>query len=110
MIDGRSKRQHIPLHCFLKGGLPKSPSDELSSIQPLVELAELVPSNSNQISTEGEALRTADSPPEQKQEVVREPSKSIVEANTIARDSHGRLRLIADSTPHSPAIPQLVCQ
>ncbi|WP_434687029.1 filamentous hemagglutinin N-terminal domain-containing protein [Pseudanabaena minima] len=90
-----------------KGGLPKSPSDELSSIQPLVELAELVPSNSNQISTEWEVRSAAHSVPEQKQELVKKSSKSIVEANTIARDSHGRLRLIADSKPLSPAISQL---
>jgi filamentous hemagglutinin family protein len=88
-----------------KGGLPKSPSDELSSIQPLVELAELVPS-----TAEWSARSASHSIPEQRQESVKKSSKSIVEANTIARDRHGRLRLIADSTPHSPAIPQISCK
>ncbi|PZO40595.1 MAG: hypothetical protein DCF19_11940 [Pseudanabaena frigida] len=81
-----------------RGGLPKSPNDELSSTQPLVDLAELVPISSNQISVV-----------EQKQEVIKEDLKTIVEANSIARDSFGTIRLIADSTPLSPAIPQLSC-
>jgi filamentous hemagglutinin family protein len=81
-----------------RGGLPKSPSDELSITQSLVELAELVPSSTNQIS----AI-------EQKQEVKNEPPKVIIEANAIARDSNGRLQLVAASNPLSPAIPQLSC-
>jgi filamentous hemagglutinin family protein len=81
-----------------RGGLPKSPIDELSSTASLVELAELVPSSTNQISVI-----------EQKQEVKNEPQKFIVEANAIAKDSNGNLRLIADSIPLSPAIPQLAC-
>ena len=81
-----------------RGGLPKSPSDELSITQSLVDLAELVPSSTNQIS----AI-------EQKQEVKNESPKFIVEANAIARDSHGRLQLVAASNPLSPAIPKLFC-
>ncbi len=81
-----------------RGGLPKSPSDELSSTQPLVELAELVPSSANQVSVI-----------EQKQEVIKESPKVIVEANAIARDRDGKLRLMSDSNPLSPAIPQLSC-
>jgi filamentous hemagglutinin family protein len=81
-----------------RGGLPKSPSDELAINQSLVDLAELVPSNTNQISAT-----------EQKQEVKNESPKFIVEANAIAHDSYGRLRLVVDSTPLSPAIPQLSC-
>ncbi len=81
-----------------RGGLPKSPSDELSINQSLVELAELVPSSTNPIS----AI-------EQKQEVKNASPKFIVEANAIARDSDGKLRLIAASNPLSPAIPSLSC-
>jgi filamentous hemagglutinin family protein len=81
-----------------RGGLPKSPSDELSSHQSLVELAKLVPSTTDQISAT-----------EQKQEVKNEFPKVIVEANAIARDSNGRLQLVAASNPLSPAIPQLSC-
>ena len=81
-----------------RGGLPKSPSDELSITQSLVELAELVPSSTNQISTI-----------EQKQEVKNESPQFIVEANAIARDNNGRLQLVAASNPLSPAIPQLAC-
>jgi filamentous hemagglutinin family protein len=81
-----------------RGGLPKSPSDELSITQSLVELAELVPSATNQIS----AI-------EQKQEVKNEPPKFIVEANAIATDSHGRLQLVAASNPLSHDIPKLSC-
>jgi filamentous hemagglutinin family protein len=78
-----------------RGGLPKSPADELSSTQSLVELAELVPSS---ISTT-----------EPKQEVTQAIPKAIVEANTLIRDRQGILRLVAASTPLSPAIPQLSC-
>ena len=81
-----------------RGGLPKSPSDELSITQSLVELAELVPSSTNQIS----AI-------EQKQEAKNEFPKIIIEANAIARDSHGRLQLVSASNPLSPSIPQLSC-
>jgi large exoprotein involved in heme utilization and adhesion len=81
-----------------RGGLPKSPSDELSSNQPLVELAELVPSSTNQIVVV-----------EQKQESIKESPKSIIEANAIARDSHGILRLMSASNPLSPPIPELSC-
>ncbi|MEE3719592.1 filamentous hemagglutinin N-terminal domain-containing protein [Tumidithrix elongata RA019] len=81
-----------------KGGLPKSPTDELSSIHPLVELADLVPSSTNSISAT-----------EQKQEVTQEVPKRIIEANTLVRDSEGVLHLVAASNPLSPAIPQLVC-
>lgn len=81
-----------------KGGLPKSPSDELSSTQPLVELTELVPSSANQVVGM-----------EHKQEVIKEAPKSIIEANAIARDSRGILRLISASNPTSPAIPELSC-
>ena len=73
-----------------RGGLPKSPSDELSITQSLVELAELVPSSTNQIS----AI-------EQKQEVKNESPKVIIEANAIAIDTNGRLRLVANSQPLS---------
>ncbi|CAN1212733.1 Filamentous hemagglutinin family outer membrane protein [Tumidithrix helvetica PCC 7403] len=81
-----------------RGGLPKSPTDELSSIRPLVELADLVPSSTNSISAT-----------EQKQEVTQGVPKHIVEANTLVRDSQGILRLVAASNPLSPAIPQLSC-
>jgi len=90
-----------------RGGLPKSPSNELSNIQPLVELAELVPSSSNQASTEQEPRSTVHSIP---QESGKRFSKSIVEANAIARDSDGSLRLIADTAPIIPAIPHLSCK
>ncbi|CAN1212732.1 hypothetical protein TUMEXPCC7403_21175 [Tumidithrix helvetica PCC 7403] len=81
-----------------RGGLPKSPTDELSSIHPLVELADLVPSSTNSISAT-----------EQKQEVTQQVPKRIVEANTLVRDSQGVLHLVAASNPLSPAIPQLSC-
>ncbi|MEE3715232.1 S-layer family protein [Tumidithrix elongata RA019] len=81
-----------------KGGLPKSPTDELSSIHPLVELADLVPSSTNSIAGV-----------EEKQEVKQEVPKRIVEANTLMRDSQGVLHLVAASNPLSPAIPQLSC-
>jgi filamentous hemagglutinin family protein len=81
-----------------RGGLPKSPSDELSINQSLVELAELVPSSTNQISVI-----------EQKQEIKNESPRVIVEANAIARDSNGRLQLVAVANPLSPSIPQLSC-
>ena len=81
-----------------RGGLPKSPIDELSSAASLVELAELVPSSTNPISVI-----------EQKQEVKNESPKFIVEANAIAKDINGNLRLIAASNPLSPAISQLAC-
>lgn len=80
-----------------KGGLPKSPNDELSINRPLVELAELVPSTSIAANSE------------LKSESVKDVPKTIVEANAIARDSRGRLRLMATSQPLSPAIPQLAC-
>ena len=85
-----------------KGGLPKNPSDELFSTQSLVELAELVPSNKNQISVIEQKM-------EQKQDIPKESPKSIVEANLIARNSNGSLRLISTSNPLSPAIPELSC-
>ncbi|MEA5479371.1 filamentous hemagglutinin N-terminal domain-containing protein [Pseudanabaena galeata UHCC 0370] len=93
-----------------RGGLPKSPSDELTSIQPLVELAELVPSSSNQISTvEGAVRNVIPSTMEQNQEVIKESSKFIVEANAIARDNQGRLQLIADPNPLSPSLSLFSC-
>ncbi len=81
-----------------RGGLPKSPSDELASTQPLVELTELVPSSTNQIS----AI-------EQKQEFMKEVPQHIVEANAIVKDNYGKIRLINSSQPLSPAIPQVAC-
>ena len=81
-----------------RGGLPQSPNAELSSSRSLVELTELVPSSTNQISVM-----------ELNREVVKETRKPIVEANAIARNSQGKLRLMANSTPLSPAIPQLSC-
>ncbi|GBO53090.1 hypothetical protein APA_998 [Pseudanabaena sp. lw0831] len=81
-----------------RGGLPKSPTDELSSNQPLVQLAEIVPSSTNQFS----AI-------EQNQEVKNASPKFIVEANAITRDNNGRLQLVAASNPLSPSIPQLAC-
>ncbi|NUN66423.1 filamentous hemagglutinin N-terminal domain-containing protein [Pseudanabaena biceps] len=82
-----------------RGGLPQSPMEPISSAQPLVELTELLPSNPSQTSN----LET-------NHEVVKKVPKSIVEANTIARNSQGRLRLIASSNPLSPAIAQPSCQ
>jgi filamentous hemagglutinin family protein len=95
---GKSSNRENRFAIAGRGGLPKSPSDELSITQSLVDLTELVPSSTNQIS----AI-------EQKQEVKNESPKFIVEANAIARDSHGRLQLVAASNPLSPTIPQLSC-
>ena len=81
-----------------RGGLPQSPNAELSSSRSLVELTELVPSSTNQVS----AI-------ELNREVIKETRKPIVEANAIARNSEGKLRLVATSTLLSPAIPQLAC-
>jgi hypothetical protein len=46
---------------------------------------------------------------EQKQDAPKNSPKPIVEANLIARNSNGILRLVATSTPLSPAIPELSC-
>jgi filamentous hemagglutinin family protein len=109
-VGGKLSNQENRFTISGRGGLPKSPSDELASIQPLVELAELVPSSSNQISTVERAARNVTpSTVEQKQEVIKESSKPIVEANTIARDSHGKLRLMVAPNPLSPSIPPLSC-
>jgi hypothetical protein len=70
--------------------------------QSLVELAELDPSSTNPISA-------IEKKQEQKQEAKNESPQFIVEANAISRDSDGKLRLIADSNPLSPAIPSLSC-
>lgn len=95
---GKSSNRENHFTIAGRGGLPKSPSDELSINQSLVELAELVPSSTNPIS----AI-------EKKQEVKNESPQFIVEANAIAKDSDGKLRLIAASNPLSPAIPLLSC-
>ncbi|MBD2175319.1 filamentous hemagglutinin N-terminal domain-containing protein [Pseudanabaena sp. FACHB-1998] len=80
-----------------RGGLPKSPNDELSSIQPLAELAEVVPKS--YIAKNSEL----------KPEFIKELPQPIVEANTIARDRDGKLRLMAAMNPLSPVIPRLAC-
>lgn len=102
-----------------RGGLPKSPSDELSSPQPLVELAELLPSANNSAANNSAnnstfGLQTqpeikSDIKPDIKPEITKEFPKAIIEANAIARDSRGKLRLIAAANPLSPAIPELSC-
>lgn len=98
-----------------RGGLPKSPNDELSSIQPLVELAEVMP-RSYRITDATDATDidrnvAANLSPksELKPNLGKEPPSSIIEANTIARDRNGKLRLMSAMNPLSSAIPQLSC-
>ncbi len=93
-VGGKLSNRENRLTIAGRGGLPKGPSDELSSTQSLVELTELVPSSTYQISTG-----------EQNQEVKQEVPKVIIEATAIATDSQGRWRLVANSQPlSSPAI------
>jgi len=96
-----------------RGGLPKSPNDELSSLQPLVELAEPMPNRSSNIATPSPNLPPNLSSTELKENLAKaslskERPRSIVEANAIARGRDGKLRLMAAIPPHSP-IPQLSC-
>ena len=81
-----------------KGGLPKSPTDELSNTQSLVELVNPVSSSTDRASI-----------PEPTQDAAPMTPKAIVEANAIIRDSQGFIRVVSASTPDSPAIPALNC-
>jgi len=109
-VDGKLSNRENSFTISGRGGLPNSPSDELSSIQPLVALAELVPNSSNQVSTAEWATQSAtDSAVEQKQERIKESSQPIVEANAIARDRQGQLRLIVAPVPLSPSISPRSC-
>lgn len=101
-VGGKLSSRDSSFTILGRGGLPKSPSDELSSTQPLVELANLVPDSNNQ--NLGSVAN-----PESKQEVKKAVSQGIIEANAIARDSRGVLRLVSATHPLSSAIPELSC-
>ncbi len=105
-VGGKLSSRDSSFTILGRGGLPKSPSDELSSTQPLVELSELVPSSNNQNNNQNLGLAAKS---ESKQEVNQVVPKVIVEANAIARDSRGILRLMSDTRPLSPTIPELSC-
>jgi large exoprotein involved in heme utilization and adhesion len=98
-IGGKLSKRDNSFTISGKGGLPKSPTDELSNTQSLVELVNPVSSNPNQASIN-----------EQMQNVTAKAPTAIVEANNIIRDINGFIRVVAASTPLSPAIPQLSCQ
>lgn len=98
-IGGKLSKRDNSFTISGKGGLPKSPTDELSNTQSLVELVNPVSNSSNQASIN-----------EQNQNVTAKAPTAIVEANNIIRDSQGFIRVVAASTPLSPAIPQLSCQ
>ncbi|NMF61130.1 two-partner secretion domain-containing protein [Pseudanabaena yagii] len=98
-IGGKLSKRDNSFTISGKGGLPKSPTDELSNTQSLVELVNPVSNSSNQASIN-----------EQTQNVTAKAPTAIVEANNIIRDSQGFIRVVAASTPLSPAIPQLSCQ
>ncbi len=98
-IGGKLSKRDNSFTISGKGGLPKSPTDELFSTQSLVELVNPVSSNPNQASIN-----------EQMQNVTAKAPTAIVEANNIIRDINGFIRVVAASTPLSPAIPQLSCQ
>ncbi|TYQ28624.1 filamentous hemagglutinin N-terminal domain-containing protein [Pseudanabaena sp. UWO311] len=96
-IGGKLANRNNSFTISGKGGVPKSPSDGVSSTQSLVELSDPVPISISQVSTT-----------EQKLEATSETPTRLVEANTIVR-RNGTLELVSASTPLSPAIPQLAC-
>ena len=98
-IGGKLSKRDNSFTISGKGGLPKSPTDELSNTQSLVELVNPVSSTTDRASIT-----------EQTQDATPKTPKVIVEANNIIRDSQGFIRVVAASTPLSPAIPQLSCQ
>ncbi|WP_055075705.1 filamentous hemagglutinin N-terminal domain-containing protein [Pseudanabaena sp. 'Roaring Creek'] len=98
-IGGKLSKRDNSFTISGKGGLPKSPTDELSNTQSLVELVNPVSSSTDRASI-----------PEPTQNATANTPKAIVEANNIIRDSQGFIRVVAASTPLSPAIPQLSCQ
>ena len=97
-VGGKLSNRNNSLIITGKGGLPKSPSDELSINRSLVEPVDSLPSSSDR-----------ETPPVKKTEVNPDTPKHIIEANTVIRDSHGILRLVAAATPLNPAIPALNC-
>ncbi|TYQ28626.1 S-layer family protein [Pseudanabaena sp. UWO311] len=98
VIGGKLANRNNSFTISGKGGVPKSPSDGVSSTQSLVELSDPVASSISQ------ATKT-----EQKPEMTPETPTRLVEANTIVR-RNGNLELVLASAPLSPAIPQLACQ
>ncbi len=108
-VGGKLSSRDSSFTILGRGGLPKSPSDELSSTQPLVELSELVPSSNNQNNNQNSQNLGFEANSASRQEVNQVVPKVIVEANAIARDSRGILRLMSDARPLSPAIPELSC-
>ncbi|TYQ28627.1 filamentous hemagglutinin N-terminal domain-containing protein [Pseudanabaena sp. UWO311] len=98
VIGGKLANRNNSFTISGKGGVPKSPSDGVSSTQSLVELSDPVASSISQ------ATKT-----EQKPEMTPETPTRLVEANTIVR-RNGNLELVSASAPLSPAIPQLACQ
>ena len=97
-VGGKLSNRNNSLIITGRGGLPKSPSDELSINRSLVEPVDSLPSSSDR-----------ETPPVKKTEVNPDTPKRIIEANTVIRDSRGILRLVAAATPLNPAIPPLNC-
>ena len=98
VIGGKLANRNNSFTISGKGGVPKSPSDAVSSNRTLVELSDPVASSISQVPTT-----------EQKTEITPASPIRLVEANTIIR-RNGAIELVSASAPLSPAIPQLACQ